>query len=338
MEETPKQLVESISQIFKAGLCPMISGSPGIGKSDIIRQVAKNFNLKVIDFRLSQCDQTDILGFPTKINERMTYAPPMHFPLELDRIPTGYDGWLLFLDEFNSINKSVEAAAYKLILDRSVGVHNLHKNVVIAGAGNKITDKAIVNAMGTAMQTRMVHLQLAVSVVDWLEWANSNSLDYRITSFIDHRPDLLHKFDPDHNDQTFACPRTWEFSHKIISCNNSVAIKDLLPVLAGTLSEGVAREFIVHTDTCTKLPTIKDIKQAPTSINIDTEPSLLYAVSHMVGAYLTEDNADKLMQYVERLPLEFGTICIRSAIKRQKDILKVNAVRDWTHHLATEIF
>ena len=90
-----KALQESIVTILAAGLVPMIAGSPGIGKSDIIRWIAKQFKLWVIDLRLSQCDPTDLCGFPTHDGQRMGYAPPKHFPLQgLDEPPAGYDGWL----------------------------------------------------------------------------------------------------------------------------------------------------------------------------------------------------------------------------------------------------
>jgi adenylate kinase family enzyme len=38
----------------------MILGSPGVGKSDIANGIADDFNLQLIDLRLSQCDQTDL--------------------------------------------------------------------------------------------------------------------------------------------------------------------------------------------------------------------------------------------------------------------------------------
>ena len=54
---------------FKAGLTPMVASSPGMGKSDIIRSIAKQFNLKIIDFRVSQCEPVDMQGYPGTIND-----------------------------------------------------------------------------------------------------------------------------------------------------------------------------------------------------------------------------------------------------------------------------
>jgi hypothetical protein len=338
MQVSPAELKKSLTHVLRAGLVGMVSGSPGLGKSDIAgRDIADTYNLEMIDIRLSQRDQTDLLGFPKTTGQRMGYCPPEDLPLqEMDTVPDGKNGWLLFLDEFSSASMAVQAAAYKLVLDRQVGKYNLHKKVHIVCAGNNKSDGAIVNRLGTAMQSRLVHLELIVNATDWLIWAAQNQLDYRITSYIEHRPNILHKFDPNHNDHTFSCPRTWHFASKLIK--NQLDLKDMLPVIAGTVSEGVAREFIAYTELCTRLPSIKDIISNPTSTSIDSEPSMLYAVSHMVAAYMDPVNVDPIMQYVKRLPIEYGTVATRSALKRQPALAKTQAVKDFRNLIAQEIF
>jgi len=350
MEITVGTARESIITIIKAGLVPMVTSSPGLGKSDIINGIADAFNLKLIDMRLAQSDPVDLLGFPTSDGIRMGYAPPMHFPLKgIDKLPfhpvdpkkpkdppKQYSGWLLFLDEFSSAPMAVQAAAYKLVLDRQVGVHDLHPKVITICAGNKTTDGAIVNRLSTAMQSRLVHLELAIDVPGWLEWAAVNKIDYRITGYVGHRPEVLHKFDPDHNDKTFACPRTWEFAHKLIK--GKPDIEPLLPLLAGTISEGVAREFVSFATLTTKLPSIAEIVADPDGIVIDPEPAMLYASSHMIAAYLDSSNATPLVKFIDRLPVEFATITIKSAMKRDASLFNLPPIRTWANKLADEIF
>ena len=100
-----------ISIALQAQLVPMVHGSPAVGKSAVVKQVAKKFGLKVIDLRLSQCDPTDLMGFPSIKNDRAGYKPMDTFPIEGDPLPEGYQGWLLFLDECNSATRAVQAAA-----------------------------------------------------------------------------------------------------------------------------------------------------------------------------------------------------------------------------------
>ena len=94
----PSSLKRAIERAFAAKLVPFVKSSPGLGKSSIIRQIAQEHNLKVLDLRLGQCDPTDILGFPNIKDGRSVYHPPKDIPIEGDEIPTGYNGWLLFLN------------------------------------------------------------------------------------------------------------------------------------------------------------------------------------------------------------------------------------------------
>lgn len=330
MKITPKLARELIVDVIKAKLVPMLAGSPGTGKSSIIHDIAKEFNLKVIDVRLSQCDPTDLLGFPTISKEtgKAHYAPMETFPLDTDEIPAGYAGWLLFLDEFNSAPMSVQAAAYKLVLDREHGQHKLNDKVAIVCAGNLETDQAIVNRMSTAMQSRLVHLELEVSSKEWLEWANDSSIDYRVTSYINFKPEVLYKFSPEHNDKTFACARTWEFVSKLIKNMDQIP-DNRVALLGGTISEGVAREFMVFCKIFKSLPTIAQIVANPNGIAIPEEPATLYALTGAIANHAEEKTIEKLMAFINRLPSEFQIITIKGILKRKRELVHTPIFQNW---------
>ena len=118
---SPDQVSEYLTLCAQAGLTPMISGSPGCGKSSIVRAFQGAHNLVLVDERLSTYGPEDINGFG-RIKEQMNdagedttvaqFIPFETFPLEgRDEIPKGKAGWLVFLDEFNSAHPSVQAAA-----------------------------------------------------------------------------------------------------------------------------------------------------------------------------------------------------------------------------------
>ena len=111
----PSEVRSAVIDCMEAGLVPFVTGSPGVGKSDIMRQIAEEYGLVLIDLRLSQCAPEDLMGLPMKegtgLSARSTFVPFSTFPLEGDQIPEGKNGWLLFLDEFNSASKSVQAAS-----------------------------------------------------------------------------------------------------------------------------------------------------------------------------------------------------------------------------------
>lgn len=322
------EAVDNMTMCFKNNLVAMLTGSPGIGKSAIMHQIAEKYNLHLIDIRLSQCDPTDISGFPVITGEKASYKPMDIFPLENDPIPPGCKGFLIFLDEINSASMAVQAASYKLVLDKMVGQHKLHPHAVIACAGNLITDGAIVNRLSTAMQSRLVHFELKVDWKLWSIWASSNKLATEVISYINHCPEKLMHFDPNHNDKTFSCPRTWEFASRIMKYP-VMRTADKLPALAGCLGEGIAHEFLTYCEVYKHIPSYADIKANPRGINITSEPMMLAALSGMVGSTVTKADLGQMMPYIHRLPLEFQVFALRDAIKRNPGIQKEQDIVDW---------
>ena len=315
----------------------MLTGSPGIGKSNIVHKIAEEHSLKVIDLRLSQCDPCDLMGFPTISNGKAGYTPMVTFPVVGDAIPDGYSGFLLFLDEMNAAPLSVQAASYKLVLDRMVGQYHLHKNVAIVCAGNLETDNAIVNPMSTAMQSRMVHLELVSDLNEWLDWAYPRGIDHRITSYLKFKPGNLYAFNPDHTDKTYACNRTWEFANRVMKVTEDND-PDRLPMLAGTLSEGVAREFLGFCKIDQDLPKIPQIVDNPEGIKIPVEPSILFALTGSIGHNASKDNLGQLMKYVNRLPKEFQVVTLREVVRRNKLNLAHESVQKWVSTSTVSLF
>lgn len=329
-----------IERTVEEGLVPLILGQPGVGKSELVHAIAKTFNLKLLDLRLAQCDPTDLLGFPTVDKEtgRAGYMPMDTFPLQGDPLPDGYDGWLLFLDEMTSADRGVQKAAYKLVLDRMVGMRHLHDNVVIIGAGNRLEDNAIVEEMSTALQSRLIHLEVTVDAKEWIDWALQNNVDHRVTSYIKFRTEQLSTFKPDHTDKTYACPRTWVFASRLMRDMDVNDLDFALPLLAGTLSEGVAREFLAFTQIYKGLPKMQDILATPQLVAVPTEPSILYALTGSLASHATKETVDALMKYIVRLAKEFQVIALREIVRRDRAMVASPAVDAWVKQNATELF
>ena len=135
---SPNQAKASIKHALIKQRPIFLWGPPGIGKSDIVRQVSNSLNKShLIDIRLSLWDPTDIKGMPyyASNDNTMKWAPPVELPTQ--EFADQYDNIVLFLDEMNSAAPAVQAAAYQLILNRRVGTYKLPDNVMIVAAGNR---------------------------------------------------------------------------------------------------------------------------------------------------------------------------------------------------------
>ncbi len=317
---TPKQVYRWVKKCVYSGIVPFVQSSPGMGKSSLMRKLAKEENLFLIDHRLSTSAVEDLSGLPRFTADGYAEFAQFRdlFPLEDQPIPKGYVGWLLLLDEFNSASRSVQAASYKLILDRMVGQKKLHQNVAIVAAGNLSTDKAIVNNLGTAMQSRVANLEMTISFEDWLyDVALPENYDKRIVAFLSQYPTKLMNFDPNHNDKTFACPRTWSFMNALLQ-NEPGELEDQdAGLFAGVISTGIAVEFIQYSKVFSELVTINQIIANPTTCTVPTNTALKWATVTSVSSHVDDKNFTAISDYINRFDMSFKILFYRSIIIQQ---------------------
>lgn len=272
------QATESAKIAIKARLPIMVEGSPGVGKSDMFKKIAETYKLELVDIRVSQCDITDFNGLPFIDNGKARFNPFDIFPLENTPLPEGKNGWLLFLDEMNAAMPSVQVAAYKLILDRMVGNYHLHPKVAICCAGNKITDNAVVNELSTALRSRLINIEVEVDFDTWFTWAANNEIDGKILAFLMHDSKFLFNFDPEKEDKTFACPRTWEMLSKVLKFITDVSTPDKRELINGIIGNKAGTEFVTYCKYCYKLPKFEDILNGSYSSTAGEEVGVIYQI------------------------------------------------------------
>jgi len=172
----------------------MLWGPPGVGKSQMVAQVATRHQAPVIDIRLSQMEPSDLRGIPFRVGEHVDWAVPSMLP---DAVRHGQEG-ILFLDEITSAPPSVSAAAYQLILDRRLGAYQVPE----AGRSSRPATGRATAASPTACRRRsptVFAFRGRGASRRLVAWAYANGMDERLIGFLRFRPELLFDFDPAHN-------------------------------------------------------------------------------------------------------------------------------------------
>ncbi|MGV8863257.1 MAG: hypothetical protein ACOH2T_19085 [Pseudomonas sp.] len=326
----PSLIRKNLIRTMQAGLVCYIQAPPAVGKTDIIRSIAAEFDMKLLDMRLSQHDVADLNGLPDFTKDgRAYFAPFTNFPLEGDPLPlkadgSEYQGWIISFDELSSANRQMQAAAFKILLEREVGLRKLHPRVMMVCAGNREQDNGVTHTMSTPLQSRLIHLEMRVDHGEWMDWAVDHGIDARILGFLEFKADLLHKFDPQHDDKTFPAPRTWEFAHKLIQ-DTEISNADL-PLLAGTVGAGAAQEFIHFCQVYAELAKVADILKNPSTIQVPEEPSAKYAMTtHLVG-HCSTASIDAIATYIERFPVEFKIVFLRNLNRTNAALVRHRAM------------
>lgn len=331
---TLTQATKLLPACLNAGIVPFLHSSPAIGKSSIAKQLAHQAKLKVIDLRLTELDSSDLNGLPYFKDGKSSFLPFDTFPLTDTPIPEGYQGWLLLLDEINSAAPSTQAAAYKLILDRMVGQHQLHPNVAIIACGNLDTDNAITYPLSSALISRFAHFYVEANSDDWREWASGAGIDSRITSFIGFRPQLLYTFNPD-STEPYASPRTWEMLSKVIAPLNDLG-QWQTPLLASLVGQGVAIEFLQFLELYQELPSLDDILANPDTITMPTSMGMQWALLGLLTHHINDENLVPVQTFLQRLPQDLQVVALKEICARHKTLMP--KLRTWITQLGSDLF
>ena len=256
----PKAAKKSLRRAFKANRPIFLWGPPGIGKSDIVKQMGEELDAHVIDIRLSLWEPTDIKGIPyfDSDNGKMAWAPPIELPDAA--MAKKYKKIILFMDEMNSAAPAVQAAAYQLVLNRRVGTYYLPDNVLIVAAGNRESDKGVTYRMPAPLANRFVHLEMRVDWDDYFNWATDNRMHKDVLGFLSFSKKDLYDFDPKSSSRAFATPRSWAFVSELLF-DDDEDDSTLTDLVSGAVGEGLAVKFMAHRNILTGKVTKMDSKE-----------------------------------------------------------------------------
>jgi hypothetical protein len=318
----PSLLAETITALLPTRRPVYVWGPPGVGKSQIIHQVAARLGYAVCDLRAVLLDPVDLRGLPSINREtrRAEWLPPEFLPSDQE------EPGVLLLDELAQSPPLVQAACLQLTLDRKVGDYTLPEKWVVIAASNRSEDRAGAHRLITPLLNRFYHLDLEVCNEEWSSWAIEAKIAPEVRAFLNFRPALLHQFDPSSGDRAFPTPRSWEF------CSDAVKVSPshlLHAIAAGTVGPGPASEFVAFVKTYRDLPDVDELLKDPSKFRQITDPAILYALAGAVAERARGADPKKLNNIVllaDKLPAEFSILTVRDSAGANRQIFDTRSV------------
>lgn len=270
--------LKSVNLVLATGEVPLVVGESGIGKTALAKKIAKenDWSLIVIDGNLLK--EGEIGGLPTVESyvvlnsngeniEKKTTIYAVHNKLrEIDEQIAKGRTVLLFIDEINRCEHTVQQELMNLILNREINGYKLDDAVKILAAMNPSSkygsdfDYQVVD-MDAAQENRFVWLNMEADHTQWINWAIREGIEDKVIEFISTFPEYLHKIN---DEDVRATPRSYERVSKSYTIFKEQ--KDLIPrsvflnVIKGNVGKVIAEEFISFIESdCSPLVSYEDI-------------------------------------------------------------------------------
>jgi hypothetical protein len=316
-----------------------VYGAPGIGKSAIPRQIAsviaKTENRKFmewndmtpedkadcnenpkdyfifVDFRLGQCDTTDLRGIPNMTKTDTLEYMPLAWVSALSKKDAR--GWIFF-DELNLAPPVVAGQAYQIINDRVVSDIRLADDVFIFGAGNRASDKAHTFTMPFPLRDRFSELEVEVNSDEWCDWAWQNDVNPHLISFIKWKSKAL--YNPMHeSEDKGSTPRGVVRASKLINESNlPINSPTVTALVSCALGDAFSTEFHAYTEVISKL-NLEALMKNPKSVKDLNSPDKWFAVCGLLAENLrklkpSDEKSKKMFEIAHELPTEYTVVAL----------------------------
>ena len=207
-----KTFVSLAPAVSAARLPVLLRGRHGIGKSQVVYQIAGSLGLPVIERRASQMTEGDLVGLPSIEGNRTTFNPPDWFKMACE------EPAVLFLDEVDRATLEVRQGIFELTDSRKLNGHNLHPDTLVFAAinGGEHGESYQVNEMDPAELDRWSVWDVEPTTEDWLAWGKDN-VDGLILDFINqNRGHLEHTADIEPN-KRYPSRRSWKRLNDVLA-------------------------------------------------------------------------------------------------------------------------
>ncbi|MEM5400815.1 hypothetical protein [Paraburkholderia unamae] len=306
-------------------LVPCIMGAPGGGKSALAIQIGEKgeeyFGVpfdNVIIFNASLRDPTDLLGMPNVHGECARWLPPE----ELYTCRTGRN--LIIIEEIGDMSPEMSNAMCGLLELRQVNNLKLSDETYIIATGNRTEDKSGAQRMTTKLANRVQRFDFDTRLDDWCDWALGAGVDVQMIQFLRFKPNLLHDFDA--NRLLNPSPRAWAKANLVPATLDSVLYMD---AIAGNVGQGAAAEYTAFRRIADNLPSIDSILMNPATVDVPEDVAVRFALIGAIAQRTTKDNIDRLIEFTNRMPVDFNVMYMNDVTKMQPDVKKTKAFVSW---------
>jgi len=208
------------ARLLPANISVIMRGRHGIGKTEVVRQLAEeDFGLPIVERRLSQLTEGDLIGLPFNHENKATkFLPPSWFADTIDK------PYLIFLDEFDRAIREVQQAAMELILERSIQGVFIHPECRVYAAinGGKHGSHYQVTSLDPAIADRFWTADCDPTVNEWLEWAENNKVNDSVISFIESHKSALEQDIKKDSHKVTPSRRSWTRLSRVLTKHPSI--------------------------------------------------------------------------------------------------------------------
>lgn len=200
-------------------------GAPGIGKTQIMEQVAKECGLGLVSYTITHHTRQSAIGLPYIAKNEYDGTEYEVTEYTMSEIvasvyekmkKTGLREGILFIDEINCVSETLAPAMLQFLQCKSFGNHQIPEGWMIVAAGNPPEYNKSVREFDVVTMDRVKKIEVEPEFTVWKEYAYKESVHGAVISYLSTKPAYFYQMEMTVDGMHFATPRGWEDLSKMI--------------------------------------------------------------------------------------------------------------------------
>lgn len=226
-----------------------LEGSPGIGKTQMVSQIAEELGIGFISFSITHHSRNTVLGLPVikEVNENKytEYTMSEIIAKVLEQYEKGVKEGILLLDEFNCMSDTIMPIMLSFLQTKNIGMHTLPEGWVIVLCGNPSSYNKSAKKFDFAVLDRLRRLKIRFEVKDFQNYAKMHNFMPEIQEYFELSPQNIYVCSNE-KEENLVTARAWEnldIALKMYEQMGDVQETDENMIYQFIKSEKIARDF-----------------------------------------------------------------------------------------------
>lgn len=235
-----------------------LMGPPGIGKTDIMNQIAEEMDIALVSYSMSHHTRQSALGLPfiaNKVYDGREYRTTEYTMSEI--IASIYDVMessgkregILFLDEINCISETLAPSMLQFLQYKVFGRHQVPEGWVIVTAGNPPEYNSSVREFDLATLDRLKRIDVTPDFSVWHRYAQNEEIHTAVLTYLEIKKDDFYSVQTTVDGKEFVTARSWVDLSDMMKLyeQNSLPVNQEL-IRQYIQDERIARDFVAYYD------------------------------------------------------------------------------------------